>query len=81
MGGNVQIQKKLKETNKKKKKTKMTNTKNGYWTSGKMDFGLKSPNLGFLVPAAVSLRRREGQQMVSTCVVPTVKYGGDGVMV
>ena len=35
----------------------------------------------FLVPTAVSLIRRVGEQMISACVVPTVKHGGGGVMV
>jgi hypothetical protein len=29
----------------------------------------------------VFMRRREGEQMISACVVPTVKHGGGGVMV
>ena len=29
----------------------------------------------------VFVRRRVGEQMISTCVVPTVKHGGGGVMV
>ena len=38
-----------------------------------------SPNLRSLVPTAVFVRRREGERMESTCLLPTVKYGGDGV--
>ena len=29
----------------------------------------------------VFVRRRVGERMISACVVPTVKYGGGGVMV
>jgi hypothetical protein len=29
----------------------------------------------------VFVRRRVGEQMISTCVIPTVKHGGEGVMV
>ena len=29
----------------------------------------------------VFVQRRKGEQMVSTCMVPTVKHGGRGVMV
>jgi hypothetical protein len=39
-----------------------------------------SPNFLFLVPTAVSLRCKVGKQMISTCVVPTVKHGGGGVI-
>ena len=35
-----------------------------------------SPNLRFMVPTAVSLRRRVGERMISACVVPTVTNGG-----
>ena len=40
-------------------------------TSGVQDFWLH----------LLGLCRTQGEQMVSTCVVPTVKHGGGGVMV
>ena len=42
---------------------------------------LVSPNLRYLVPTTVFLRCIVGEQMISACVVPTVKHGGGGVMV
>src|SRR4029434_2235125 len=41
-----------------------------------------SQNLRFLVATRrVFVRYRKGERKVSTCVVPTVKHGGGGVMV
>ena len=39
------------------------------------------PNLRFLVLTTVSSRCGVGEQIISACVVPTVKHGGGGVMV
>jgi hypothetical protein len=44
-------------------------------------FGLMSPNLYiFGSNWRVIVRCRVGERMISTCVVPTVKLGGGGVM-
>jgi hypothetical protein len=41
-----------------------------------------SPNLRFFgYNRSVFVRHRVGEWMISTCVVPTVKHGGGGVMV
>ena len=37
------------------------------------------PDLTFLVPTAVSVRRRGDDRIFFACLVPTVKHGGGGV--
>lgn len=41
-----------------------------------MSLGVKTLNLRFMELTAVSVRCRQGEQMVPECLVPTVKYGG-----
>ena len=72
----------LKDTNKKKRLAWAK--KHKQWTldqwisvlwSNESKFEIFSSNLRVIV------RRRVGEQMISACVVPTVKHGGGGVMV
>jgi hypothetical protein len=69
----------LKDTNNYKKDLLgPRNMSSGHSTGGNLSFGLMSPNLRFLVPT--SMRRRVGERMIAACVVPTMKHGGEGVI-
>jgi hypothetical protein len=57
------------------------NTSNGHYTGGNVSFGLEYKFETFGSNCLVLVRRVVGERIISSCVFPTVKLGGGGVMV
>ena len=77
--GQIAVKKPLiKDTNNKKRRAWAKNHKQ--WTLDRWKSVLLSDE-GFDANCRVFVRRRAGEWMISACVFPTVKHGGEGGMV